>query len=72
MTEKLKAQLDRLEILYTEQDYTIQALNDMVAQQEREISRLGTHIERLEVQLQSLKSDLPRDVDPGLEKPPHY
>lgn len=72
MTEKLKAQLDRLEILYTEQDYTIQALNNMVAQQEREISRLGGHIERLEVQLQSLKSDLPRDVDPGFEKPPHY
>lgn len=72
MTEKLKAQLDRLEILYTEQDYTIQALNNMVARQDREISRLDTHIERLEVQLQSLKSDLPGDVDPGFEKPPHY
>ena len=72
MTEKLKAQLDRLEILYTEQDYTIQALNNMVAQQEQEISRLSSHIERLEVQLQSLKSDLPGDVDPTFEKPPHY
>ena len=72
MTEELKAQLDRLEILYTEQDYTIQALNNMVAQQQQEISRLSSHIERLEAQLQSLKSDLPGDVDPAFEKPPHY
>lgn len=72
MTEKLQAQLDRLEILYTEQDYTIQTLNNMVAQQEREILRLSSHIEQLEVELQSLKSNLSSDVDPGFEKPPHY
>lgn len=72
MTEKLQDQLDRLEILYTEQDYTIQALNDMVAQQEQEISRLGSDVERLEDELRSLKSNLPSDVGPGFEKPPHY
>lgn len=72
MTEKLQEQLDRLEILYTEQDYTIQTLNNMVARQEQEISRLGSHIERLEVELRSLKSNLPSDVDPGFEEPPHY
>ena len=72
MTEKLQDQLDRLEILYSEQDYTIQALNNMVARQEREISRLSAHIERLEVELRSLKSDLPGDAGPGFEKPPHY
>jgi uncharacterized coiled-coil protein SlyX len=72
MTEKLQEQLDRLEILYAEQDYTIQTLNNMVARQEQEISRLGSHIERLEVELRSLKSNLPSDLDPGFEKPPHY
>ena len=72
MTQKLQDQLDRLEILYTEQDYTIQALNNTVAQQEREISHLGSRIERLEVELRSLKSNLPSDVGPGFEKPPHY
>lgn len=72
MTEKLQDQLDRLEILYSEQDYTIQALNNMVAKQDREISRLGAHIERLEVELRSLKSDLPGNAGPGFEKPPHY
>lgn len=72
MTESLEAKLSRLEILYTEQDYTIQTLNNMVAQQEREISRLNISVERLKVQLQSLKTDGPSDIDPGFEKPPHY
>ena len=72
MTEKLREQLDRLEILYTEQDCTIQTLNNMVARQEQEISRLGSHIERLEIELRSLKSNLPGDDGPGFEKPPHY
>ena len=72
MTEKLKDQLDRLEILYTEQDHTIQTLNNMVARQEQEISRLGSHVEQLEVELRSLKSNLPGDVGTGFEKPPHY
>ena len=72
MTEKLQDQLDRLEILYSEQDYTIQALNNMVARQQQEISRLGAHVERLEVELRSLKSDLPGDAGSGFEKPPHY
>jgi uncharacterized coiled-coil protein SlyX len=72
MTEKLKTQMDRLEILYTEQDYTIQALNDTVARQEQQISRLNVSIEQLRVQLQALKTDLPTDIDPVVEKPPHY
>ena len=72
MTESLEAKLSRLEILYTEQDYTIQTLNNMVAQQDQEISRLNISIEQLKVQLQSLKADGPTDIDPGFEKPPHY
>jgi len=72
VTESLEAKLSRLEILYTEQDYTIQTLNNMVAQQDQEISRLNISIEQLKVQLQSLKTDGPSDIDPGFEKPPHY
>jgi len=72
MTEKLDDKLHRLEILYSEQDYTIQALNNMVAQQQQEISRLQSSIEQLKSQLQSLKTDRSGDVDPGFEKPPHY
>ena len=72
MTESLDAKLSRLEMLYTEQDYTIQALNNMVAQQDQDISRLNISIEQLKVQLQSLKADDSGDIDPGFEKPPHY
>lgn len=72
MTESLDAKLSRLEILYTEQDYTIQTLNNMVAQQDQEISRLNISIEHLKVQLQSLKTDTSSDIDTGFEKPPHY
>ena len=72
MTESLDAKLSRLEMLYTEQDYTIQTLNNMVAQQDQDISRLNISIEQLKVQLQSLKADGSSDIDPGFEKPPHY
>lgn len=72
MTDLLNAKLSRLEILYTEQDYTIQTLNNMVAQQDQEISRLNISIEQLKIQLQSLKADASSDIDPGFEKPPHY
>ena len=72
MTESLDAQLSRLEMRYTDQDYTIQTLNNMVAQQDQAISRLNISIEQLKVQLQSLKADNSSDIDPGFEKPPHY
>ena len=72
MTESLEAKLNRLEILYTEQDYTIQTLNNMVAQQDQEISRLNIDIQQLKAQLQALKTDGSIDIDPGFEKPPHY
>jgi uncharacterized coiled-coil protein SlyX len=72
VTESLDAKLSRLEILYTEQDYTIQTLNNMVAQQDQEISRLNISVDQLKVQLQSLKTDASSDIDPGFEKPPHY
>jgi len=72
VTESLDAKLSRLEMLYTEQDYTIQTLNNMVAQQDQDISRLNISIEQLKAQLQSLKSDDSGDIDTGFEKPPHY
>ena len=72
MTESLEAKLSRLEMLYTEQDYTIQTLNNMVAQQDQVISRLNIDIEQIKTQLQALKADGSSDIDPGFEKPPHY
>ena len=68
----LQTRLERLEALYSEQDYTIQALNDTVSRQDREIASLLQDIEQLRQQLQSLRSGLADDIDPGFQKPPHY
>lgn len=72
MSYKLQSRLERLEVLYSEQDYTIQSLNNMIAQQDREISQLHLSIEQLRHRLQTLTSELPDNIDPGFEQPPHY
>jgi uncharacterized coiled-coil protein SlyX len=72
VSDSLQARLDRLELLYSEQDHTIQTLNDMVAQQSQEISRLNLHLEKIKVQLQSLKTESASEIDSGFEIPPHY
>ena len=72
MTDSLQPRLDRLEVLYSEQDYIIQALNDTISQQDREITRLNLNLEQLRLQMQSLRSELSPDSNPGFEQPPHY
>ena len=68
----LLSRLERLESLYSEQDYTIGALNDSVAQQDRELASLTLRLEQLHDQLQALRSEVSGDIDPGFEPPPHY
>ncbi len=73
MKDSLQSRLDRLEILYSEQDYTIQALNSTISDQERDITRLTLNLEQLRLQLQALlRSELSSDIDPAFEQPPHY
>ena len=72
MSDSLQSRLERLEILYSEQDYTIQSLNDMIAQQQQEISQLNLNIEQLKTRLQALASEHSGNIDPGFEQPPHY
>ena len=72
MSDSLQARLDRIELLYSEQDHTIQTLNDVVAQQSQEIAHLNLHLEKIKVQLQSLKTESASEVDSGFEIPPHY
>lgn len=72
MNESLQARIEHLETLYSEQEYTVQALNDTVAQQDREISSLTLSIEQLKDQLQALKMELPGVSSSDNEKPPHY
>jgi len=72
VTDALQSRLDVLEILYSEQDYTIQTLNSLVAEQDRQIALLNRSLEELRQQLQALRSELGGDIEPGFEIPPHY
>jgi uncharacterized coiled-coil protein SlyX len=67
-----QARLEQLEVLYSEQDYTVQSLNATVARQEKEIFRLHRSLERLDEQLRAIRKSLGGDVSPEAEKPPHY
>ena len=67
-----QARIEQLEVLYSEQDYTVQTLNATIAQQEREILRLSERVERLSEQLRSISKGLGDDIDQEFEKPPHY
>lgn len=72
MNDSLLARLERLEALYSEQEYTVQALNDVVASQDREITNLTLGIERLKEQLRSLRAETSSDISSEVETPPHY
>ena len=72
MSESLQARLDKLEAYYSEQDYTLQTLNDVVAQQNREISQLSLNLEQLKQQIETLKTEPEGESNPEHEVPPHY
>ena len=71
MSEAIIDQITRLEMHYAEQEHTLQALNDVVARQDQELSRITNELKLLTQQYQTLKSHLPEQFDPA-EKPPHY
>ncbi len=73
MTSEISKKLTEIETLYSEQEYTIHTLNDVVTRQDKEISRLSTDLQWLKQQLLELKEQIP---DAGMssinEVPPHY
>ena len=71
MAKDIKAQITRLETLYTEQEYTIQALNQVTIRHDHEISQLRSKLLLLDRQFRSLRENFPQQVT-GDEKPPHY
>ena len=71
MAKDIRAQITRLETLYTEQEYTIQALNQITIRHDHEISQLRSELELLNRQYRDLKQNLPTQLT-GDEKPPHY
>ena len=68
---RITEQITRLEMMYSEQEYTIQSLNEIVARQTGEISDLKSEMQALKLHYQELKSELPDQLN-DIEKPPHY
>ncbi len=68
---RITEQITRLEMMVAEQEYTIQALNAIVARQSSEISNLHSELQVLKLQYQELKTELPGQMNDS-EKPPHY
>lgn len=65
------ARLIDLEIRFTHQEATLQSLNEVIADQQRQIMQLNREVEILKRQLRDMSpSDIaaPRDEPP----PPHY
>ena len=65
------ARISRLEILFSEQEYTIESLNSVITRQTQDIQQLNLQLDLLKQQIKELKNQLPHTavVD---EKPPHY
>ena len=63
--------LCQLEILFSEQEYTIETLNSVVTRQARDIEVLSTQVELLKLQIKDIKTSMPEN-DTLDEKPPHY
>ncbi|MDJ0834770.1 MAG: SlyX family protein [Gammaproteobacteria bacterium] len=65
------ARIDRLEIMLSEQEYTIETLNSVITRQSRDILELTQQLDLLRLQIKELKKQVPQApiID---EKPPHY
>ncbi len=72
MTAELSKKLTEIETLYSEQEYTIHTLNDIVARQDKEISRLSDDLQWLKQQLLELREQMPDTGTSTNEVPPHY
>ena len=69
--DDLITRIDKLEFLFSEQEHTVESLNNVVIRQAQEIDLLTDNIELLKHQINEFKKQIPEMavVD---EKPPHY
>ena len=72
VNQPLTDRTDQLEMLYTDHERSLQALNEVVSRQDREILALKAEVKRLQQQLRLLGEASGVDIDPVLEAPPHY
>lgn len=72
---KIEQRIIELETQVAFQDDTVQALNDMVGQQQRDILSLQTQMSRLLTELKTVLAELEQGAPAAasaIEKPPHY
>ncbi|MCP4485867.1 MAG: SlyX family protein [Gammaproteobacteria bacterium] len=70
---EISDRLTEIETLYSEQEYTIHTLNDIVTRQDKEISRLSDDLQWLKKQLLELREQMPDAGSASTnEVPPHY
>jgi len=70
-TDNHDKRITQLEVLFSEQEYTIETLNSIVTRQTLNIESLNAQLDLLKYQVKELKLQMPGTsiVD---EKPPHY
>jgi SlyX protein len=71
-TTDLDTRICKLEMMSSEQEYTIEALNSVITRQDRDIGLLQQQLELLKLQLREMKKMEPENEVPSDEKPPHY
>jgi SlyX protein len=67
--DDIKARLEKLEILASEQERMIEDLNGTITGQWREIEALRRQLAKLDDELREVEAGLPA---PPNQKPPHY
>lgn len=73
MTTDIREKLIVMETLYSEQEYLLEQLNQIVTQQDQTIAYLCRELDDLKQQLHALKAQLPERVSDGIDDiPPHY
>lgn len=63
----MEDRLNKLEMLYSDQNKTIEEMSGEMFQQQKEIAELKSQIEELKEQMESSASEIG-----GTERPPHY
>ena len=67
----MEERIDKLELLYMQQEQTIQELNDIVCRQELRLEQLQRDFVTLKAQILSISPSVAYDPDQE-EPPPHY
>lgn len=70
MSDNLESQIEDLQVKFSFQEETIEALNEVILRQQRSIEHLTNQMTMLRSRLDSMSSN---DVNPqDNEPPPHY